>query len=102
MADGDFALQLVDDGIIVEIAGHVPHGAVGVEILAIECGDAGGFLAAVLQRVQPQRHQRGSAFGTIHGKHAAFLMEMIILPWICCQHLVHERRAFVIRQLVGI
>ena len=92
VADGDFALQLVDHRIIVEIAGHMAHGAVGVEILAIKCGDAGGFLAAVLQGVQAQRHQCGRPFGAMHREHAAFLVEMVLFPRIGGEHRFHGWR----------
>jgi hypothetical protein len=34
------------------------HRAVGVEIGAVEAGDAGGFLPAMLERVEAQRDER--------------------------------------------
>jgi hypothetical protein len=48
-------------------------GAMAVEIVAVVAGDAGGFLAAVLQGVKPERDQRRRGIGTPDAEHAAFL-----------------------------
>ena len=90
MANGDVALQLADHLVRIEIAGNVPHGAMRVEILAIEGGDPCRFLAAMLQRVQAERHQRRSAIGAIDAKDPAFLMQMVVLPRIGGEHLVRH------------
>ena len=95
MADGDVALELLDDFVAVEIAGNMPHGAMGVEILAVEGGDAGGFLAAMLKGMQAERDQRRRAIGAVDAKYAAFFVEMIIFPRIGCQHVVMAENCLV-------
>ena len=45
--------------------------AFGVEPLAVEGGDAAGLLAAMLQRVQPQRHQARGLGNVEHPEHPA-------------------------------
>ena len=47
------------------------------ELLAVIGDDAGRFLAAVLQGVQPERGQRRRVGMTKHAEHAAFLVEMV-------------------------
>jgi hypothetical protein len=39
--------------------------------------DPGGFLSAVLQRVQPERDERGGTIAAGHAEHAAFLAQRI-------------------------
>jgi hypothetical protein len=41
--------------------------------------NAGGFLAAMLQRMQPKRGQRRGITAIPHAKHATFLMRLVIL-----------------------
>ena len=53
------------------------HRAVGVEIVAVEAGDAGRFLPAMLERVQAERGQRGGAIGAVDAEDAAFLVQMV-------------------------
>jgi hypothetical protein len=53
MADGHVAQQAAHDGFRAEGLGHLAHAAVAVELAAVEGDHSGGFLAAVLQGVQP-------------------------------------------------
>ena len=86
MADRRPALQLAHDLVAVEIARDMAHRAVGVEFLAVEGGDACGFLAAVLQGVQAQRDDRGGAVGAMNTKDAALLAEFVVVERVCGEH----------------
>ncbi len=55
MADGGLAGQALDHVGPAEGFAHMARVALVVEPLAVVAGDAAGFLAAVLQRVQPER-----------------------------------------------
>ncbi len=52
VADGDMALQALDDGGAGEVVADEAHAALGMELLAVEGDDAAGLLAAMLERVQ--------------------------------------------------
>ena len=62
------------------------HGAVGVIVGAVEADDAGRFLAAVLQRVKPERDEAGGAVGAPDAENAAFLAELVVIERIGGQH----------------
>src|SRR3546814_2258561 len=64
------------------------HRAMGVEILAVEGGDARGFLSAVLQGVKAQRDNRGGAVGAMNTKYAALLAELVVVERMGRQHVV--------------
>jgi hypothetical protein len=49
----------------------MPHVALGVEALAIEAGDAAGFLPAVLQGVQAHGREAGRLWGVEDAENAA-------------------------------
>ena len=51
----------------------------GVELLAVIGDDAGRFLAAMLQGVQPERRQRGRVGMAENAEDAAFLVQMVIV-----------------------
>lgn len=53
MANGRVALQGSDQLFTGEIIGHKAQLSLGDKLLAVECGDTGGFLPAMLQGVQP-------------------------------------------------
>ena len=53
------------------------HRAVRVEMRAVPAGDAGGFLAAMLERVEPERDQRSGALHLGHAEDAALLAELV-------------------------
>src|SRR5436190_5159781 len=55
--DGRVASELTNYVVAVEIAGHMTHRAVRMEMFAVEAGNAGGFLPAMLKRVEPQRDE---------------------------------------------
>jgi hypothetical protein len=57
-----------------------------MEILAIEGGDARGFLTAVLQGVKPQRRDRSGTFGAVNTKDAALLAELVVVKRMGRQH----------------
>ena len=81
-APGSCAHHLV----AVEIAGDVAHRPVRVEMGAVEAGDAGRFLAAVLQRVQPERDEARGIVGTPNAENAAFLAQLVVIERIGRQH----------------
>ena len=78
--------QLADDLVAVEIAGDMAHRAVGVELRAVEAGDAGRFLAAMLQRVEAERDKGRGAVGAPDAEHAAFLAKLVVVERIGGQH----------------
>ena len=79
MADRIAARQALGEIGAGERVGHVAHVALGVEALAVERGHAAGFLAAVLQRVQAQRHDLGRVGGVEHAEHAALQPQPIVV-----------------------
>jgi hypothetical protein len=52
--------------------------AFGVEALAVEGGDAAGFLAAMLQSVDAERGYGGCVRGAEDAEHAAFEARLVI------------------------
>ena len=88
MAARDAAGERANHLVAVEIAGNVPHRAVRMEMRAVEAGDAGGLLPAVLQRMQPERDQRGGAALTAgNTENAALLVQLVVIERIRGQHL---------------
>src|SRR5262249_4452629 len=55
------------------------HAALGMKALAIVGDDAGGFLAAMLERVQPERRDRGGVRVAEHTEHAALLTQPVAI-----------------------
>ena len=53
------------------------HRPVRVEMRAVEAGDAGGFLAAVLERVEAERDEAGGVVGAPDAENAALLAELV-------------------------
>jgi len=88
MADRRSALQLAHDVVAVEIARDMAHRAMGMEFLAVEGGDARGFLSTVLQSMQPQRDNRGGAVGAMNTKDAALLAELVVVERVGRQHVI--------------
>ena len=86
MADGGAARQPADHRLILEIVGDMTHAAMAVEALAVEARDPGRLLAAMLQGVEAKRCKRGGAVRTPHAEHAAFLMQLVGLIWVCGKH----------------
>src|SRR3546814_10997984 len=77
MADRRQALHLPHDVVAVEIAGDMPHRAVGTKFLAVKGGDSSGFLPAMLERVEAERDHRGGAVGAAYTTTAALLAELV-------------------------
>ena len=57
VADGEAAGQTLGQVDPAERVANLAHVALGVEALAVEAGDAAGFLAAMLQGVEPKSGQ---------------------------------------------
>ena len=75
MADG--AGQAVDHLAAGEGVADQAEAALGMEALAVEGDDAGGFLAAVLERVQAERGDGGGVGMAEDAEHAAFLAQPV-------------------------
>jgi hypothetical protein len=68
--------QLADDVVAVEIAGDMAHRAVRMEVGAVEAGDARGFLAAMLERVEAERDEARCALGAPDSENAALFASL--------------------------
>ena len=79
MADGGVAGQAVDHLAAGEGVADQAEAALGVKALAVEGDDAGGFLAAVLQRVQAERGDGGGIGMAEDAEHAAFLAQPVVV-----------------------
>ena len=77
MADGGRAGQPVDHLAAGEGVADQAEPALGMEALAVVADDAGGLLAAVLQRVQPERGDGGGVGMAEDAEHAAFLAQAV-------------------------
>ena len=73
MADGRVAGQVIDHFPPREGVADQAEAAFGMEALAVEGDDAGGFLAAMLERVQAERGDGGGVGMAENAEHAAFL-----------------------------
>ena len=86
MADRAVALELADHRLVAEAILHMAQITMIVEGLAVERDDAGRLLAAVLERMQAQRHQGGRLGMTVNAEDAAFLAQMIVVEGIGGEH----------------
>ena len=77
MADRGGAGQAVDHLAAGEVVADEAHAALGVEALAVEGDDAGGLLAAVLERVQAERGDGGGVGMAEDAEHAALLAQPV-------------------------
>src|SRR3546814_12983942 len=77
VAGGRITRELAHDVVAVELARDMAHRALGVEILAVKGGVAGGFLSAVLLGVEPQRVHRGRTVGPTNTKSPQLLGELV-------------------------
>ncbi len=57
-----------------------------MEMLAVEGGDAGGFLASMLERVETQRDEARRIVGTPDSENAALLAQLVVIERIGRQH----------------
>ena len=78
VADGDAALEAVDDGGAGEVVADEAHAALGVELLAVVGDDAAGFLPAMLQSVQSERRDGGGIGVPKNTEDPAFLAESVV------------------------
>ena len=74
------------DRVAVEIARDMPHRAVGVVMRAVEADDAGGFLPAVLERVEAERDEARRLGRAPDGEDAALFVEMVVIERVGRQH----------------
>ena len=86
VADRHASRQLADDVVLVEIARDMPHRAVGMEVIGVEAGDPGGFLPAMLERVEPERDEARGALGIPDSEDAALLAQLVVIEWVGRQH----------------
>ena len=79
-----------------EVVADEAHAALGVEALAVEGDDAGRLLAAMLQRVQAERGDRGGVGMAEDAEHAALLVQPVVVEvdaaGRACDGLALERR----------
>ncbi len=79
MSDRRMAGQRGDDPCVPVIVAHQPQPLVLMEPLAVERHDPGRLLAAVLQRMQPERRDRRRVRSPPDPEDAAFLVRMIVV-----------------------
>ena len=70
--------QRADDLRIAEIIANQPKPAVGVEPLAIVADDPGRLLAAMLQRMQAERGNRGGIRHVPDAEYATLIVEFVV------------------------
>jgi hypothetical protein len=62
------------------------HRAMGMELVAVPAGDARGLLAAVLERVEAQRHERGCALRIGNAENAALFAQLVVIERVRGKH----------------
>src|SRR5690606_1264170 len=78
MANRATALQTVDDGWLGEVVADQADVALNVELCAVEGDYACCLLTAMLERMQPEGHDRGGILAAVNAEDAAFVVEMIV------------------------
>src|SRR5438128_6462244 len=91
MAEGGMTEEPADDFLRAEILADMTHAAMGMELLAIIGNDPSGFLAAMLERVQAERDQRGGVGMAIDPEDAAFLAQMVVIMGMGREHRCSHR-----------
>src|SRR5258705_9124547 len=84
--------QAVDDVTLGKGVADETEPAFGMEALAVERDDTGGFLAAMLERVQAERGDGGGVGMAENSEYAAFLTQAVaihIRKACCGRRLVH-------------
>src|SRR6266849_436275 len=81
MADRDGAGQAVDDLAAGARVAAETEPALGMEPAAVIADDAGGLLAAGLERMQAKRRDCGSVRMAVDAKHAAFLAKPVAVDF---------------------
>ena len=84
--DRDPPDQLAHHRVAVEIARNMPHRAVGMIIAAVIADDPGGFLPAVLERVEAQRDEARRLVGAPDREDPALLVKVIVIERVGRQH----------------
>ena len=79
MADCRHAGQAVDHLVPGESVADEPHSPLGMEALAVKGNDAGGFLAAMLERMQSKCSDRGGVRMIEHAEDAALLAQPVAI-----------------------
>ena len=79
MADRTIALERGDDRLLAEDVADQARGAVIVEMVAVVGDDAGGFLAAMLQRVKAERGVGSGVGRAVDAEQRTFLMKLVEL-----------------------
>jgi hypothetical protein len=79
MADGPSPRQAIDRRSIREVIADQPLAALRVEPDAVESDNAGGFLAAMLQRMQPERGNGGGVRMVEDAEDAALLAQPVAI-----------------------
>src|ERR1041385_2866874 len=81
MADGETAPKILAGGrIAAKGIAHQPSMAFGDELTIVIGDNARRFLAAMLERMQPQ-HRQGAGVGMVeNAKHAALFMQRVLIP----------------------
>ena len=92
MADRRRARQLAHHLVLAKDPGDMAGAAMAVEYPAVIAGDPGRFLAAMLERVQPERDERRGAVRAPQAEHAAFLAELVRAFWVEGVAAVHLAR----------
>ena len=91
VADRRVSGELLDDVGVGEGVADQAETPLGVETAAIEGDDAGGLLAAVLQRVQAERGDGGGVGVAEDAEYAAFLAQRVTIQIVFePDHLVHS------------
>ena len=70
--------QPVDHRLLGEGVADQADMAFDVELAAVIGNDAGRFLPAMLQRMQPERDDRRGLLPSQYAEHAAFVVEMVV------------------------
>ena len=93
MTDRGVAGQAIDHFAPGKGVADQAEAALGVKTLAVERDNAGGFLAAVLERMQPKRRDGRRIGMTEYAEYAAFFAEPIRVK-IQWRRFGHEYRPF--------
>ena len=91
MSDRGSPGETADDIVPVEVAGDMTHGAVRMEMRAVETRYAGALLTAMLESMQPKRDEARGIAGTPYAENPAFLAKLVVVERIGRQHRVPER-----------
>ena len=94
MAASDVAAQRDHDVLAVEVARDMSHRTVRVELIAVEAGDPGRFLAAMLQRMEAKRDQPGRVGGAGNAEDTALLAQLVPIGFRDVERVRGQHRRF--------